>query len=301
MRLTPRGMLAQPRTAGAGVPGNAGRAIDMSGIDAAQLTGRQAREREYHRAFAERQAAIVDTPVAFDVTDDTARRPWNAYWSLYDLIIAAGLGGKRVLLPGCGFGADAIRLAHLGADVSAFDLSEESIDIARQRAARHGHDTIDFAVMPSENLTYADSCFDAVVFVDILHHVDIAATMQEIRRVLKPGGLVLGDELYTHSSLQKIRDSRLVAGPLYRVMRRWIYGEDVPYITEDEHKIDERELAIVSDAMQRWDADYFGIAEGRLFPSRLRWASRIDRSLIRIGGRLAPMLGGRVVFSGTLG
>jgi len=41
-------------------------------------------------------------------------------------------------------------------------------------------------VTPAERLTYSDNVFDAVFFMDILHHVDIPATMKEIRRVLNP-------------------------------------------------------------------------------------------------------------------
>ena len=264
------------------------------------LTARQERELAYHGEHAARRAAIIDVPVADDIIVTAARRPWNAYWSMYDHLIAAGLAGKRVLLPGCGFGEDAIRLAMLGAQVSASDLSPASVAIAQARAQAAGHGDIDFKVMPCETLAYADDYFDAVVFVDILHHVDIVATMAEVRRVLKPGALVVGNELYTHSALQRVRDSRLVAGPLYRLMRRWIYGGEVPYITEDEHKIDEHEYAIVRAAMTACDDRYFGMLEGRLFPTSLGWAARIDRRIMQMLGSAASRLGSRVVFAGTV-
>ncbi|MBW8784292.1 MAG: class I SAM-dependent methyltransferase [Novosphingobium sp.] len=264
------------------------------------LTPRQEREFAYHRARAATLDGLAEKPVATDVLSEVRRRPWNAYWSLYDRIIAASPAGKRVLVPGSGFGDDAIRLALLGARVSAFDLSPESVAIARERAERAGCE-IDFRVAPAEALAaYDDGTFDMVVFVDILHHVEIAATLREVVRVTRDGGLVLGDELYTHSLLQRVRESVPIARVAYPLLRRWIYGRGEPYITPDEHKIDEAELALVLGALEAPQLEWFGLVEGRLFPSRMVWASRVDRAAMRIAGRAAARLASRVVFSGTI-
>lgn len=263
------------------------------------LTARQQRELEYHREHATSYAEEALRPVADDIIVSTARRPWNAYWSMYDRLLAADLAGQAVLVLGCGFGDDAIRIARLGARVSACDLSPESLAIAHERARREGV-TIAFDAMPAEAMSYADNSFDAVVFVDILHHVDIAATMAEVARVLKPGARVIGDELYTHSRLQRIRTSGPVHRLLYPLMRSWIYGGQTPYITEDEHKIDEHEFALVTARLAEVETDWFNMLEGRLYPTRLIWASRLERALMRPLAALAPVIAGRVVFSGRL-
>ena len=274
-------------------------AVDSGRPELPSLTGRQQSELDYHRAHAATRLDLIDEPVSGDILTAPSRRPWNAYWSLYDRIIAAAPAGKRVLVPGSGFGDDAIRLAMLGAHVSAFDLSPESVAIAGARAARAGHCDIDFKVMPAEALAaYADDTFDMAVFADILHHVDIAPTVREIVRVLKPGGTIVGDELYTHSALQRIREAAPVTKIAYPLLQRWIYDSRTPYITPEEHKIDEHELAIVLATMNVPSVEFFGIAEGRLYPSRMVWASRIDRSLIRLSRAAARRLGSRVVFSG---
>lgn len=263
------------------------------------LTARQQRELDYHREFAASVAEERLRPVDDDVIVSKARRPWNAYWSMYDRLLASDLAGKAVLVLGCGFGDDAIRIARLGARVSACDLSPESLAIAQERAARIGVE-IAFDAMPAEAMTYADDSFDAVVFVDILHHVDIAATMAEVARVLRPGARVIGDELYTHTAFQRIRESGPVRRLLYPLMQRWIYGEDTPYITADEHKIDEQEFALVTARLVGVETDWFNIVEGRLYPSRLIWASRIERAVLRPLARLGRFMAGRVVFSGQL-
>ncbi len=130
---------------------------------ASHLTARQRSELEFHRAHADAHREEEHRPVALDILATGPRRPWNAYWSMYDRILAAEPAGKRVLVPGCGFGEDAIRLALLGAEVSAFDLSPESLEIARSRA-RHAGVDIAFSAMPAEDMSaYADASFDLVI------------------------------------------------------------------------------------------------------------------------------------------
>ncbi len=89
------------------------------------LTARQLSEQQFHAQYATKHAGLASTPVDLSICVSKQRRPWNAYWSLYDRIIAAApdIKGKRVLVPGCGFGEDCIRLAALGADVHGIDLS----------------------------------------------------------------------------------------------------------------------------------------------------------------------------------
>jgi ubiquinone/menaquinone biosynthesis C-methylase UbiE len=265
------------------------------------LTDRQRREIDYHRDYAASKAEQKLVPVNFDVIEDATRRPHNAFWSAYDKLLALDLNGKRALVPGCGFGEDAIRLARLGACVEAFDISPDVVEIARRRCAAFGYGGIDFGVMPSEALSYADESFDLVLFIDILHHVDIPATMREVVRVLKPGGRIIGNELYTHSWMQKhLRESWIVEKALYPAMRRFIYGDDKPYITPDEHKIDETEFAAVEQACGAFEAEWFNGLVGRLVPDRLPLVAGIDRAMMKTLGPRGRFAAGRVVFEGVV-
>lgn len=265
------------------------------------LTDRQQREIDYHRDYAASKAAQKLIPVNFDVIDDDKRRPQNAFWSAYDRLMALDLKGKRALVPGCGFGEDAIRLARLGAEVEAFDISPDIVDIASRRCAEFGYSGVNFDVMPSEGLTYADNSFDLVLFIDILHHVDIPATMREVERVLKPGGRIVGNELYTHSWMQKnLRKSWIVDKALYPAMRRFIYGDNKPYITPDEHKINETEFSAVEATCSSFEADWFNAIIGRLAPDRLPFVASIDRALMKSIGMSGRYAAGRVVFQGVV-
>jgi ubiquinone/menaquinone biosynthesis C-methylase UbiE len=265
------------------------------------LNDRQRRERTYHEEFAQRNREKINEPVLLDVIEPGPRRPWNGYWTAYDMLTAENLAGKQVLVPGCGFGEDAIRLAKLGARVSAFDLSPDLVEIARERALKMGVPGINFQVMPAEALAFSDNFFDLIFFNDILHHVDIPRAVSETRRVLKPGGRLVANELYTHSAIQRIRDTRLVSGFIYRRMVRFIYGTDKPYITEDEHKIDEREMAILEAILRKGVAHhYFLVFGGRLLPAHWLGVAKFDSALLSILGPLGRIFAGRVVLAGTV-
>ena len=266
-----------------------------------ELDKRQRRERDYHEEFGRRNHRKIAQPVLFDVIEPGPRRPWNGYWTAYDFLMAESLAGKRVLVPGCGFGEDAIRLAKLHAEVYAFDLSPELLEIARERATRLDITDIDFHVMPAETLYYSNSFFDLVFFNDILHHVNIPKTVAEVQRVLKPGGRIIANELYTHSMLQKVRASQIVEDFLYPRMARFIYGTINPYITQDERKLNQHELKILTGIMKpdSLHQKYFHFLAGRILPARPR-VEKIDRALMAMAGAVGPVLAGRVVLAGTV-
>jgi ubiquinone/menaquinone biosynthesis C-methylase UbiE len=70
--------------------------------------------------------------------------------------------GKKVLEIGCGIGTDTINFGRHGANVTAVDLSEKSLEIARRRAdVFHLQDRIRFVLADAEDLTHAGGVRDA--------------------------------------------------------------------------------------------------------------------------------------------
>jgi SAM-dependent methyltransferase len=108
-----------------------------------------------------------------------------------DLKRLAGLvqAGSQVLDLGCGAGHVSYALAAAGADVMAYDLAQEILDVVAAEAARRGFANIATRQGPAERLPFADAAFDLVVSRYSAHHwSDVAAALREVRRVLKPGG-----------------------------------------------------------------------------------------------------------------
>ena len=81
--------------------------------------------------------------------------------------------GKRVLEVGCGIGTDSVNFARAGAELTAVDLSSESLQIARQRAEVMGvDDRIEFITANAEELSSAVSGgpYDLVYSFGVIHH-----------------------------------------------------------------------------------------------------------------------------------
>src|SRR5919106_2012847 len=97
--------------------------------------------------------------------------------------------GKRVLEVGCGIGTDTINFARAGAEVTAVDLSERSLEIAQKRAQVYGLNNITFVQSNVEDLTQsiAASLFDLVYSFGVIHHTPHPErALSQISAVLRP-------------------------------------------------------------------------------------------------------------------
>ncbi len=96
--------------------------------------------------------------------------------------------GKRVLEVGVGLGTDFVRFARAGAVLSGVDLTEASVELVRRRLDQEGLEA-DVRVADAEHLPFGDGGYDLVYSWGVLHHTpDTRAAVEELRRVLKPGG-----------------------------------------------------------------------------------------------------------------
>jgi ubiquinone/menaquinone biosynthesis C-methylase UbiE len=101
--------------------------------------------------------------------------------------------GQRVLEVGCGIGTDSINFARAGAELTAVDLSGESLRIAQERAEVMGvADRIRFVQADAEKLTSAlagEEPYDLVYSFGVVHHTPHPErALAEIRRLVARGG-----------------------------------------------------------------------------------------------------------------
>lgn len=81
--------------------------------------------------------------------------------------------GKKVLEIGCGIGTDTMNFARAGAEVTAIDLSEKSMELARQRASIFGlQDRIRFCHGNAEELStfLPVEPYDLIYSFGVIHH-----------------------------------------------------------------------------------------------------------------------------------
>jgi 2-polyprenyl-3-methyl-5-hydroxy-6-metoxy-1,4-benzoquinol methylase len=100
--------------------------------------------------------------------------------------------GKRVLEVGCGIGTDSINFARAGAELTAVELSSESLRIAEERADVMGvADRIRFVQANAEELTstVTDGPYDLVYSFGVIHHTPHPQqALAEMRALAAPGG-----------------------------------------------------------------------------------------------------------------
>ena len=101
--------------------------------------------------------------------------------------------GDRVLDLGCGPGTITADLATLVSPgrVTALEITDAALDLARTEIARRELTSVDFVVGDVHGLDFADDTFDVVHAHQVLQHVaDPVAALREMRRVTRAGGLI---------------------------------------------------------------------------------------------------------------
>jgi 2-polyprenyl-3-methyl-5-hydroxy-6-metoxy-1,4-benzoquinol methylase len=100
--------------------------------------------------------------------------------------------GKRVLEVGCGIGTDSINFARAGANLTAVELSGESLRVAAQRAEVMGvADRIRFIQANAEELTSTldEEPYDLVYSFGVVHHTPHPErALVEMRALTAPAG-----------------------------------------------------------------------------------------------------------------
>ena len=104
---------------------------------------------------------------------------------------------------GCGPGTISVGLAKAiePGELHGIDMEESQIGIARAAAQAGGHANATFHVGDVTALPFEDNYFDAAHCHAVLMHVpDTPKVLAEIKRVLKPGGIIGSREMFVSSS-----------------------------------------------------------------------------------------------------
>jgi ubiquinone/menaquinone biosynthesis C-methylase UbiE len=97
-----------------------------------------------------------------------------------------GSGTGNALEVGCGEGRISRELKRLGHRVTATDAVAALLEASRQ-----ANSADEYAVADGKDLPFEDGQFDLVMAYNVLMDVeDVPATLKEIRRVMKPDGVV---------------------------------------------------------------------------------------------------------------
>ncbi len=108
------------------------------------------------------------------------------------------ISGGRVLDVGTRSGEFILKLKDGFKDYSemiGIDYDEKVIETTKKKL---DFEDIHFSHMDAENMTFEDNSFDTVCISNTLHHLpDINKILNEMKRVLKPGGLFIVNEMFS--------------------------------------------------------------------------------------------------------
>ncbi len=124
---------------------------------------------------------------------------------VYNHLVDFGLNLKhRIVDIGCGTGLASGPLIDNNFTVAGVDPSEPMLAYAKRR-----YPNAEWVVGTAEKLPFGDASFDAAISAQTIHRVDRAAAIAEIRRVLKPNGVVAiwWKNLMGDDAVKTIRDA----------------------------------------------------------------------------------------------
>ncbi len=101
-----------------------------------------------------------------------------------------------VLEFGCGTGGTAILHAPFVKQITAIDISENMIKIARGKAKETDIENVEFRCCDMDDLVLMGASYDVVLGLSILHLMeDMDATVSKVFDVLKPGGYFISSTI----------------------------------------------------------------------------------------------------------
>lgn len=139
-------------------------------------------------------------------------------WDI-EILSQYALDGERVLDLGCGNGRLLEILGEKPIEYFGLDTSEKLIEIAKKKYPQDRFEVGDILKLP-----YSDNFFNKVFAIRILHHIPSKAfrlrAIEEIKRVLKPGGILILTVWNVWGSKYKINLLRTIKYSFLKIVGR---------------------------------------------------------------------------------
>jgi ubiquinone/menaquinone biosynthesis C-methylase UbiE len=145
--------------------------------------------------------------------DRYSQQPWqHGYFRFGDF------GGKKVLEIGIGQGTDLLQFGKAGAACHGVDITDNHITLTTRNFALHGL-PVDIRKSDATRLPFPDATFDCVYSFGVIHHIPEAdRVIAEVRRVLKPGGVLMLAFYYKWSAFHLL--SKIFA---HGILMGWLF------------------------------------------------------------------------------
>lgn len=201
---------------------------------------------------------------------------------LYDVLGEFGVtGGTSVIDVGCGTGLVAEELQRRGCTVTGVDISPAMLEHARA-----GVPGGTFVLGSSEALPFGSASFDSAVSAQAFHWFDQPKALAEMRRVVKPGGVVA------------VWWKGLMRGDSTRLIREGVASElgligppdllTAEFSAFEGSGLTDRRLRVIPWLVPMTAERYFGYEFSRK-RARDAFGSRLQEYLERLRDRIGPL------------
>lgn len=235
----------------------------MSAIDT-EYAARLDRERDFHNERFAHEHRVAQQKFYFALNGLETRMMHS---------IETAARGADVLEYGCAKGVLSLALAPVARSVHGIDISDVAIAQAESAARARGADNVSFSVADAMETGLPADSYDVIFGSGIIHHLDTRRSLEEIYRLLKPGGVAIFKEpLGENVAIKAYR----AATPKAR--------------TVDEHPLVRRDFAIADSVFDEVDLSFYGLVtlasvpfyKSALFKPIFGVTAALDKLLLRI-------------------
>ena len=146
------------------------------------LTEQNLREKEFHDKLQSKSKGRFE-----NIFYKAILNAWEDFYNFLDL----NAKNSEILDYGCGVGPAIERVIKLNPKkITGIDISDVSISKAKEKF-KSLDSKVELLVDNCENTTFSNNKFDLVYGLGILHHLQFSKCINEISRILKPGGVLL--------------------------------------------------------------------------------------------------------------
>ncbi|MDP2721428.1 MAG: methyltransferase domain-containing protein [Bacteroidales bacterium] len=184
---------------------------------------------------------------------------WNGFSSKYDQFIKRTVGDSyqvlyknlknnlhktdHVLEIATGTGLISFEICRSVNQINAIDIAPNMISQAKKKQKGTDLSNIEFEVGDSNNLQFSNNTFDKVIASNVLHLlIDPDIALNEMKRVLKPGGLVILPTFCHGENLKSRLISHLMSLFGFNARNKWSSKRFATFVQLHDFKVVKNEI-----------------------------------------------------------